>query len=153
MTSIIHATGLLWQEVVIITRSTLISSGLTLKIEVSSSVKSIFFSEKKMDFENYFFSTNLCSIYFFKNTKKYLRFLESSKIDFMLNFWVCRPPISVHGVENIFRSEPRMSSKWPRRKCRRDRLGSALGHHEPFGKAIEHPRMAEPLRRAATVSL
>ena len=41
------------------------------------------------------------SILFLKNTKKYLRFLESSKIDFMLNFELGRYPYDLPELKNV----------------------------------------------------
>jgi len=44
---------------------------------------------------------NCCPIIILKNTTKYLRFLESSKIDFMLNFELVRYPYHLPELKNV----------------------------------------------------
>ena len=69
-------------------------------------------------------------------------------------------PIELKIFFGVTQNEPKLVPSCNRERLwvyatqrRWDRLGRVLGHHEACRKALEHSRMTEPLRRAATVSL
>ena len=123
----------------------------------------IFFSKKKwflkikislwifQYFSVWFF---LNQLYTFWNARKSCFWWNSGRVDPLYR------PIELKiffGVtQNEFKLVPSCNRErlWVYATQRRwDRLGRVLGHHEACRKSLEHSRMTEPLRRAATVSL
>ena len=111
--------------------------------------------------QNFFMNFQYFSVWFFLN--QLYTFWNARKSCFWWNSGRVDPlyrPIELKiffGVtQNEFKLVPSCNRErlWVYATQRRwDRLGRVLGHHEACRKSLEHSRMTEPLRRAATVSL